>query len=659
MNAVARRGYVYLVCGVTLQAATWAAISLLRTLLKPGTAPLDSVAFQAAILVVCLPVFGGHWAWASRAAARDPAERRTLQRWTYLYGMMAVFLAPLLANVSGLLAAGLAESLGVSGGLGFGVRGEPPDLGALAARNLSAILVLGLLWLYHARLERALARESSATGDLVAVRLAYLLGFSLLAGAVAAYATNGVLRWLMYQIPLGGPVMGPSTWWLATDGARVLVLLPTWAVAWSLARAYAGRDEGAARSVLWPIYLYFAVGVSALVTVANLALILRGAFRAAMALPAQGDLRGPLPVVIIAGLVWAYHAWQLRQTAGSGVDAARSAQVRRAFDYLMATVGLAAAVAGATGLLGVLLRVAMAGAFDPAARERLAWAAAALVAGLPLWAWAWRSAQLRLAAGLGDPQARASTVRRIYQVLWQLVGVALTVSGGVYVVYRLLAVLLGAPPPSDVQRRLADAVALVVVGLPLWWYHARSARQDGAADRQLRLERLAALRPVVLATGDGGFARLVAEGLTRALPGIEVPVVAVEPDAVGDEGEAWDPAVAVAQITSAGLLVGTWDAMVPSGDGGVAPAVAAAVAASPASRVLVPVAAPGVDWAGVSPWTTEQAATQAVAAVLQLAGGERVMPEPPIRLVTVLAWLGGAVVALVLGTWLLMEVLGD
>ena len=60
-----RRWYVFLVCAISLQSVTWAAIALLRNLLMLGrAAPVSAIAFQMAVVVIGLPLYLVHWLWA-------------------------------------------------------------------------------------------------------------------------------------------------------------------------------------------------------------------------------------------------------------------------------------------------------------------------------------------------------------------------------------------------------------------------------------------------------------------------------------------------------------------------------------------------------------------------------------------------------------------
>src|SRR5687768_4000269 len=96
---VVRRWYLFFVCLISLQAVTWAVIVLLRDLVAPiGQVPLDTIAFQAAVILVGLPLFLVHWLWMQRLARNDPGERESAVRCLYLYLTLALFMLPFVNN---------------------------------------------------------------------------------------------------------------------------------------------------------------------------------------------------------------------------------------------------------------------------------------------------------------------------------------------------------------------------------------------------------------------------------------------------------------------------------------------------------------------------------------------------------------------------------
>ncbi|MBI4771546.1 MAG: hypothetical protein HY784_14330, partial [Chloroflexi bacterium] len=435
-----RRWSVYLVCAVSLNTAAWAAITLLRNLLTPGReAPLASTAFQIAVVVVGLPVFLVHWLWAQRLARQEADERQSALRRLYLYGTMAGFLGPFLANAFNLIVA-LLRPVSRGGGTLL-LRPLVPPLVGLGA--------LGLLWFYHWRVRREDGQTPPEGGTLATLQRLYLFGFSAAGLALTSLAAIHLLRWLLFQFGASGEVIRASGASLAAEVARMAVGLPVWLFFWGRAqRLFAGAEEEERESALRKFYLYGAVLVAVLSAVTNVTVILAGGLRRVLDLPAMGDIRLPLPIAASMAVVWAYHARTLRLDADRAAEAPRQAGIRRLYLYLVAGVGLAALLVGLSGTLSALIKALAASFLGPALKEQLAWYSAALIAGLPVWLLPWRRAQLGAvaapfaslrgpSAGGAGAEARGSVVRKIYLYFYLFVATMTVLSSAVYIVSQL------------------------------------------------------------------------------------------------------------------------------------------------------------------------------------------------------------------------------
>lgn len=159
--------------------------------------------------------------------------------------------------------------------------------------------------------------------------------------------------------------------------------------------------------------------------------------------------------------------------------------VRRLYVYLMSGIGLALAVAGIGMLLSVLFaQLGLASGevlFDPdrATRERLTLATALTATALPLWLVHWYLAERSMRAG--GPQGegeRTSAVRALYLAL--VLG-ALAIRGldaGMALLQAAVVAMAGRPLE---YRDPAGDLALLIVVLVAWGYHARVALRDRSA----------------------------------------------------------------------------------------------------------------------------------------------------------------------------------
>lgn len=628
-----RRWYIFLVAAISLNVVAWAAISLIQDLVTGGSSLL-AAAFQIAVIVVGVPVFLVHWLWAERLARAEPSERQATLRQIYLYGMQAGFLAPLLVNVYHLVsdilwAAQTALNLTIS------VPVNGADLGESAVRAVVAILVLALLWYYHRRVALAdLAAEGAEIDHTV--RRVYVLGFSTVGYTLTALASIHLLRWIMYQLSAATALgTGPLTE-LNNAVATLAVGGPVWVIFWSAAqRAFRRPDPEEARSALRKFYLYAIVFNAVLAVVTNLALILAGLIRRLLDLPSAGDLRQPLPIILILAVVWAYHAWVLRADAAAAeAEAPRANGVRRLYLYLVAGVGLAAALVGVGGLIGVLINAVFTQSFRADLAEGFAWFTASLIAGLPVWAWPWR--QVQTAAVAGGPaggEERQSTVRKLYLYFFLLTATLTFLGSAVYIFYTLLASVLGASL-DDPLITLTTAVAYCLIAVAVWVYHGGALRGDGRRAQQEQAARMAAFKVAVADVAEAEFGRRLVGALKRELPGLAVEFFNLSANA-SEVTDVTPAAPRAFELAQADVIVGPWTMATPAAEAGQA------IAASPARKLLVPVPVAGWQWVGGDGGSREAQALQAARAVRQLVQGEELRGTRPMG--------AGTVVAIVLG----------
>ena len=314
-----RRWYIFLVSAISLQAVTWAIIALLRNLaISRLNPPPTAIAFEIAVILIGLPVFLVHWLWGRRLAEKVEQERGATLRRFYLYGTMAGFLAPFTTNAFDLIGTLLqAEST---------LDRRPYDLTWVDALvyHLAALLVLSGLWFYHQRIVASDSKSTPEKGGSATVRRLYVLGFSAAGLIVTTMAISYLFRWIMLQF--GDNVVLGSTFdvGLTTEITRLAIGVPLWLIFWRWAqRLFDGPSEAERESALRKFYLYGAIFVAALSAVTNATIILASVFRGLLGLPSEGDIRGPLPIIIGMAVLSAYLAFVIRDDAHKDQEAPR------------------------------------------------------------------------------------------------------------------------------------------------------------------------------------------------------------------------------------------------------------------------------------------------------------------------------------------------
>ena len=149
--------------------------------------------------------------------------------------------------------------------------------------------------------------------------------------------TIHLIRFVLYRFSPASPAPEIDPALLAADLTRLLVGLFCWVPFWRQAQLlFASPSLEEKESALRKFYLYTAVFAGVLGTVANTTIILASLFRHLLNLPAQGDIRQPLPIIIGMGILWVSHAVFLNQDTRQAVEAPRQEGVHRLYLYIVA-----------------------------------------------------------------------------------------------------------------------------------------------------------------------------------------------------------------------------------------------------------------------------------------------------------------------------------
>ncbi len=648
-----RRIYLYLVAAISLIGVSWAVIGLARLIISEGLGQgqIIGLASWLAVIIVGLPIFLFHWLIAQRLASQDPEERCSLVRQIFLYGIMAVGAAPIFSNLYRLVDNALLALLG-----GTYLTYYPYDL--TTGEHLVAILLWAVIWFYvwqQLQIYRRLlveqvppaAGETAAPGlgqdDPNGVRRLYLLAFALAGLVMITWGAVALLQLLMQfftEIVWRTP--------LANSSAKLLVGAVIWAGHWlRLQQLFFGGDPAEERSVLRKLYLYLAVFIYSIMAVGSATLLFKRLIELALGAPPSGEpllsqLSGPVPPMVVGTILWAYHWQVLRLDAGQAPEAPRQAGVRRLYDYLVATIGLAVLLTGVGGLLSIVVDLLTTPAEVGLAyyREQVALFTAMTVVGAPVWLLPWRRMQ-RLALLPAGEAERRSIVRKIYLYLYIFVAAIALFSSVGWFVFHILTAILGADLPDDFITLVLDALVIALLAAGVWLYHWWAIRQDGRLEQTDLARRLSEILVVVIDTGEGQLGQSVIHHLQHDLPGLQLKPIGLTPQA-GAAMAAEPFSAATRQIVqSAQYIIGPGQAL-------LAGEAAPAVAASPARILAIPTPDQNWTWTGVKPRSLDYYARQAARGVKQAIAGEDISPTQELDLVTILAIIGGILLFLLI-----------
>jgi hypothetical protein len=639
-----RRWYIYLVCAISLQGVVWAVIALLRNLFIYGVDPI-AVAFQIAVVIVGLPVYLAHWLWGQRLVQSEDEERGAVLRRFYLYGMMAAFLGPFMANAFDLIRRMLG---GLSQFQSYGY--QQLSFGEAILIHVLAMIVLAPMWFYHQRTLTEDSRIIPEIGGSATVRRLYVLGFSATGLILTTMATIHLIRWVMLQF--GMPILSSVLRVGLTDEiTRLIIGVPLWVIFWRWAgKLYSGPNEDERASALRKFYLYGAVFIGAMTAVANATGLLAGVFRRALSLPPEGGMGfyQPLPVIIGMGVLWAYHALVLRNDAKQILEVPRQAGVRSLYLYLIAAIGLSALLIGLSGNISVIIQ-ALGEGFGTSLRVEFSWFTAAIIAGLPVWIIPWRQAQIEAEEkSPAGEYARRFVVRKIYLYFYLFVASMTVLSSTVYIVFRILSSVLGGEILEVTE--LGQAISFSLIAAGVWFYHGRILQGDRRISQIEKVDNLKALKMSIVDIYDGSFGQALVDDLKRDIPDFTLEPIVLHSEVLTGEDKGEGKDAAIAELAEAGLIVGPWVITVPGGgEGAVTADIAHAVVTSSARKLLIPVQVEGWDWAGVERWKADDLLRQTVQAVKQIAAGE---------IVKVLRPMGaGTIIAIVIGVFFLLILL--
>ncbi len=554
-----RRIYLYTVALISLETVIWGAVRVARAAVDlPAGEGASSLAGALSLLLVGLPVFGLHWWWAQRDAARHPEERSTWVRALFLHGVLFITLVPAVQNLLALLNRALFSLFRLDPAFAFVGGGQTFWDNAVAVLlNLAAA---GLVFLAF-RSDWQAGQPDEPLREAGHIHLDLWLVYGL---ALSALGAQNLLRFVLGGWSLTGAGAAVP---LANGLALLAAGLPLWYSAnAALRRAFSIQDEPAALPrlrILYAVALAAAAGVLPAIGLGlyRLLRVLLGVEQSSAGLLAH--LNMPLSMALPLGAVWAYYSYTLRAeihrpselpgalpagragaagaaAAGTGFLArfrrtARLARalplpgragLRRLYYYTLALLGLGAVFLGLYLLVGYLVDLLLSGqvVWGEALPNALAGGLAGLLAGLPLWLFAWLPVQFEAVQDNEHGEyARRSLVRRGYLfLLCFLFLLGLIISAGA-LLFQLLTALLGAPPLM-VEVELAQRLGAALLCAVFLAYHWRALLQDGRLAERV-LSRRRALYPVlILAPEEGNFGEQVIEALERDAAGLPIAV---------------------------------------------------------------------------------------------------------------------------------------
>ncbi len=198
-----------------------------------------------------------------------------------------------------------------------------------------------------------------------------------------------------------------------------------------------------------------------------------------------GDLSGGLTFLLVGAPLW---AWFWQKIQGSQIFAEeRRSNLRQAAFYLLLLAALTGILAAAGAVLAQIFESILQQRFDLA---HFLWRVSnPLAAGLPLaGVWVYFGGIARRESGVSSPAPLANLFRTIFRGFSALLGLVFF-SFGLAMLMRNLSVLIFSQAAQVPAAQLAGALALIVMGQPLWLRNWAALRDGMVPDGHLPLIR--------------------------------------------------------------------------------------------------------------------------------------------------------------------------
>jgi hypothetical protein len=334
-SASLRRLFVYGLAFVALLMLLSGASGLASTVWDEMTRPRDAtvvgrdflgplIAGHVGSVLASLVVWLAAWRWSAAFLVAPPdadPESRSVLRKLYLYLVLAIAVAWTVWNGGQILYGFLRLAL-LGGRSPGGWSGVLHDLGD----PLSAALVFGVAWLYHARVvvgEAALAGERR---EQATIRWLYEYLASLVGLAAVAFGVGGTLATIVDLLVQPGAVR-PTNWWedrVSLFATLAAVGLPLWLAYWTRLQREAPTPH-ARGSVVRRIYLLavFALAVLTMLSsgVFTLYQLMRLALGERWSAGQTTDLISAVSAAAVATVLLVYHLRVFREDAANAPPA--------------------------------------------------------------------------------------------------------------------------------------------------------------------------------------------------------------------------------------------------------------------------------------------------------------------------------------------------
>jgi hypothetical protein len=482
-----RRIYLYLATFIGMFLTVVGAILLLAQIVNNGLDAFKGFNVSVSSIAIALLVVGAigwrfYWRAVQREANGSIDDRSAGSRKTYLFVTMAIGLWLALFLTQLLLGDFLVRLFGP------GLNNYKPWT------QLFSILILLIVWRWHDQVElndRAANADGTRGPDLRRGYWYVLASFGVF-GLIDNAATflSGLFSHLGGRAPfpssnpflylLGGGSLGfgQSSWiqTLLPPLANMLVAFVAVRFFWlSSQKAATAGDESERSSKLRSLLIHLVVLSIALGVLSSFVSLLSILLNRLLVFPSNDliilSIGGPLGSIIVGGLAGWYFFKVVRPTLSSS----------RLSEYIIAGAADLIGLIALVGLIGVIIN--MVAGQSQRIESIIANILPGLLIGGGVWWWRWRLLQ-KEAALPENTEARSYLWRKVYQYVFQFIGLIMVLIGSVMILQQVLSQVMGPAnslfsfAPTNLLATLATPIALLIVGGGTLFYMLRTVSAD-------------------------------------------------------------------------------------------------------------------------------------------------------------------------------------
>ncbi len=490
-----RRIYLYLAVFIGMFLTVVGAIILITQIVNNGLDAFKSFNISISSIAIALLVVGAigwrfYWRIVQRDAASAIEERSAGSRKTYLFVTMAISLYLALVMAGQLLSDFLTRLFDT------GLNDYKPWT------LLFTILILLIVWRWHDQVElndRAANADGTRGPDLrrgywyvlasfgvfslIDNATAFLSGLFAHLGGRSPSPLSNLFSYLFGLGSLGSNFFSQRTWMqtLLPPLANILVALIAVRFFWLASqKAATAGDEAERSSKLRSLLIHLVVLSIAFGVISSLVSLLSSILNRVLSVFPSSELiilsiGGPLASIIVGGLVGWYFIKTVQPTLRS----------TRLSEYIVVGVADLIGLIALVGLISVIINLIAVPPQDIGSTIKMIISSILppLLIGGGVWWWRWTKLQ-KEAAQPDNAEARTYLWRKVYQYLFQFIGLIMVLIGSVMIFQKVLSQIMG-PVTSlfgfgqaNLLLDLAAPIALLIVGGGTLFYMMRSVSID-------------------------------------------------------------------------------------------------------------------------------------------------------------------------------------